>query len=87
MEVNVVTVPVMSALVIYAAASQPLAWPALVIADCEDILNALSNCYTCNKPRHVKRDCLNQTQARTSYNGGQKREFNCYNCNKCGHLA
>ena len=59
----------------------------VVIADCEDTLNALGNCYACNKPRHAKRDCLDQTQAQTSYNKGHKREFSCYNCNKKGHLA
>ena len=48
MEVNTVTAPVMSAPVIYAAASQAPTRTALVIVDCEDTLNALGNCYTCN---------------------------------------
>ena len=62
MEVNVVTAPVMSSLVIHAAASQAPTPTALVILDCEDTLNALGNCYACNKPRHMKRDCTEQTQ-------------------------
>ena len=86
-EVNMVTALVMSALVIYAAASQAPTLTALVIADCEDILNALGNCYTCNKLGHVKRDCLEQTQAQKSYNRGPKREFSCYNCDKSGYLS
>ena len=40
MEVNAVTDPVMSALVIYAAARQALTRTALVIKDCKDTLNA-----------------------------------------------
>ena len=59
----------------------------LVIADCEDTLIALGNCYACNKPRNVERDCPEQTQAQTSYNRGPKRDFSCYNCNKKWHLA
>ena len=86
MQINAVTAPVMSALVLYAAASQAPTGTALIIEDCE-ALNALGNCYACNKPGHMKRDCFNQTQARTSYNGGQKIEVNCYNCNKRGHMA
>ena len=77
MEVNAVTTPVMSALVIYAAANQAPTWTALVIGQC----------YDCNKPGHVKKNCLNETQAQTSYNRGPKREFSCYNCNKKGNLA
>ena len=84
MEVTTVTAPVMSAIVINAAASQAPTWTALVIEDCKDTLNALGNCQACNKPGHVKRDCPNQTQGQTSYNRGQKREFNCYNGNKPG---
>ena len=38
-------------------------------------------------PGHVKRDCLEQSHAQTSYNRGPKRDFSCYNCNKKGHLA
>ena len=86
-EVNTVTVQVMSAPVIYTVASQVPTRTALVIADCEDTLNVLGNCYSCNKPEHMKRDCLNQTQAQTSYNRGPERQFNCYNCDKHGHLA
>ena len=75
MEVTAVTAPVMSTLVIHAAVNQAPTWTALVIVDCEDTLNALGNCYTCNKPRHVRRDCLEQTQAQMSYNRGLKRDL------------
>ena len=77
----------MSTPVIYAAVNQTPTCTALVIADWEDTLNALDNCYTCNKPRHVKRDCPEQTNAQPSYNRGTKRDFGCYNCDKKGHLA
>ena len=46
MEVNAITAPVMSTPVIYTAANQTPTQTALVIADCEDTLNALGNCYT-----------------------------------------
>ena len=59
----------------------------LVIKDYEDTLNALVNCYACTKPGHMKRDCSTQTQAKTNYSGGQKKEFSCYNCHKRGHMA
>ena len=87
MEVNVVTAPVGNAPVIYTTANPPPTRSAIFFTDCEDTLNALGNCYACNKPWHVKRDCLEQIQAQTSYNRGPKREFICYNCDKKGHLA
>ena len=68
MEVKVVTAPVMSTPVIYAAVNQAPTRTALVIVDCEDALNALGNCYARNKPGYVKRDCPEQAQAQTSYN-------------------
>ena len=63
MDVKVVRAPVMSAQVIYAAVNQAPTRTALAIGDCEDTLNALGNCYACNKP--MKRDCPKQTQAIT----------------------
>ena len=87
MEVNTATALVMSAPVVYAAASQSPTPAALVIQDCKDTLNSLGNCYACNKPGHVKRDYPNQTQVWTSFNRGQKREFNCNNCNKHRDMA
>ena len=53
MSTLVMSTPVMSTPVNYAAVNQTPTWTALVITDCEDKLNALSNCYACNKPRHV----------------------------------
>ena len=87
MEVKVVTAPVMSTPVIYAAVNQAPTRTALVIVDCEDALNAMGNCYARNKPGYVKRDCPEQAQAQTSYNRGPKRDFSCYNCGKKGLLA
>ena len=79
-----VTAPVMSTPVIYAAVNQAPTQTALVIADCEDTLNTLGNCYASNKPGHVERDCPEQTQAQRNYNIGLK---SCYICDKKGHLA
>ena len=62
MEVNMFTATVMSAPVIYGAASQAPTQTALVIEDCEDTLNTLGNCNACNKFGHMKRDCPNQTK-------------------------
>ena len=87
MEVNVVTAPVGNALVIYATANPAQTWPTIFVTDWEDTLNALSNCFECNKPGHVKRDCPVKTHTQSNYNRGQKRELSCYNCDKKGHMA
>ena len=86
MKVNTVTAPATNTPDIYPSAGQVPAQVTLVIKDCEDTHNALGNCYTCNKPGHKKRDWPNQTQDRTNYNRGQKKEFICYNCDKRGHM-
>ena len=57
MEVNVVTAPVRNIPVIYATTNPAQAQITIFDKDCEDTLNALGNCYACNKPGHVKRDC------------------------------
>ena len=35
----------------------------------------------------MRRNCPNLGQSRTSYIGGQKKDFCCYNCNKAGHYS
>ena len=69
------------------AVSQPIT----LVDECEDTLNHLGNCYGCNKPKHLKRDCKEknstQAQARSSFNRGQKKEVICFNCDKAGHFA
>ena len=49
------------------------------------------NCYGCNKPGHLKRNCpeetSTQTQAQSSDNKGQRKEVICFNCDKTGHYA
>ena len=59
--------------------------------ECEDTLNHLGNCYGCNKPGHLKRDCSEKTntqaQARSSSNRKQRKEVICFNCDKTGHFA
>ena len=75
MEVNVVTAPVMSDLVIYALFNNIQTRAALVIEDCENNLNAMGNCYFCNMPSHVKRDFPAPRPERTTYNRGQRNEL------------
>ena len=87
MEVNAVTALVGNPPVIYATANPTQTQPTICVTDCENTLNALGNCYECNKPRHVKKDCLEKSSAQSNYNRGQKREFSCYNCDKKEHIA
>ena len=65
--------------------------PVTLARECEDTLNHLGNCYGCNKPGHLKRNCpegnSTQTQARNSDNRGARKESICFNCNKPGHFA
>ena len=88
MEVNAVTAPVRNALVINATTNPAPTQVPIFYTDCEDILNAMGNCYECNKPGQVRRDCLEktqtQTQAQSIYNRGQRRELICFNCDKKG---
>ena len=64
MEINAVTNPVQYAPVIYAATNPTLTGTPTLVTECEVTLNPLGNCYGCNKPGHVKKDCpeKNQTQ-------------------------
>ena len=52
MEVKAVTAPVMKTPVLVAQVRAEL-----TIDDCKDVVNALGNYYSCNKPGHVKRNC------------------------------
>ena len=65
--------------------------PITLVDECEVTLNHMGNCYGCNKPGHLKRDCTEKTstqaQARSSFNRGQKKEVICFNCDKTGHFA
>ena len=53
MEVNKVTASVGNTPVIYATDNPAPTRPTIFNTDCEDVLNALGNCYACNKPGHV----------------------------------
>ena len=75
MEVNTVTAPVGNAPVIYATANPAPTWPTIFFTDCEDTINALGNWYAFNKPVHLKRDCLEKSQAQTTYNRGPSFYF------------
>ena len=65
--------------------------PVTLAKECEDALNHLGNCYGCNKPGHLKRNCPEgnntQTQARNSDNRGPRKEAICFNCDKPRHYA
>ena len=91
MEVNGVTAPVRNTPVIHATTNPTLTWATIFDTDCEDTLNVLGNCFECNKPGHVRRDCTEktqtQTQAQSSYNRAQRREIIYFNCAKKGHMA
>ena len=54
MEINVVTNPVQNALVFHPT----LGGPIILTDECEGTINHLGNCYGCNKPGHLMRDCL-----------------------------
>ena len=94
MEIRTVTNPVRNDPVINTATNPTPTGTPTFVTECDDTINYLGNCYRCNKPRHVKRDCLEniqtQTQAQSSYNRGQKREVICFNCKRrdtCPEIA
>ena len=63
----------------------------IVIGKLADKLNYLGNCYGCNKPGHILRDCAEKNShnpVRNNYNKGPRRDsrdITCYNCDKKGH--
>ena len=91
MEVNRVNNPVQNTPVFYPATNPTRNMPVTLARECEDTLNHLGNCYEYNKLGHVKRDHTEQnrtqTQARSSYNRGQRREVICFNCDKKGRIS
>ena len=90
MEVNAVTNPVQ-----FAPVMQPTTGNQIIVIDeLADKINHLGNCYGCNKPGHVLRDCAeknsNRYQIRNNYNKGPRRDSRdiiCYNCDKKGHVS
>ena len=91
MEINTVNNPVQNDPVLYLATNPTQSMLVTLTRECEDTLNRLGNCNSCNKLGHLKRDCpegnSTQAQARNSYNRGQRKEVNCFNCDKTGHYA
>ena len=87
MEVNAVTNPVQ-----YAPVKQPAQGIQIIVIDeLADKINHLGNCYGCNKPGHVLKDCADKGYTiRNNYNKGPRRDsrdITCYNCDKKGHFA
>ena len=91
MEINAVNKPEQNAPVFYHATNPTPNRTVTLATECEDTLNHLGNCYGCNKPGHLKRDCSEKTntqaQARSSSNRKQRKEVICFNCDKTGHFA
>ena len=78
MEVNMVKAPVRNAPVIWATTSPSPTQIPIFDTDCEDTLNALGNCYTCNKPGHVRRDCRRKPKLKPKLRAAitEDREYN-----------
>ena len=73
-------------------------------ADIEDLLSAVKpnettgrgmaaigrNCYVCDKPDHIARDCPNNSQNQPSWRRGGRRggggRMRCFKCGKRGHI-
>ena len=74
MEVNAVTNTGQSAPVTQLAQGTQI----LMIEELADKINHLGNCYGCNKPGHVLRDCAeknsNPNPVRNNYNKGPRRD-------------
>ena len=91
MEVNAVNKQVQNSLVFYPAHNPTRNMPVTLARECEDTLNYLENCYGCNNPEHLKRNCpegnSTQAQAQSSDNRGQRKEIICFNCDKTGHFV
>ena len=81
--------------VAYSPVMQPAAGNQIIVIDeLADKINHLGNCYGCNKPGHVMRDCTDKNSSRytprNNYNKGPRRDsrdITCYNCDKKGHFA
>ena len=74
MEVNSVTAPVRNTPVIYATTNPAPTWAPIFDTECEDPLNYLGNCYGCNKPRHMKRDCQEKTKKNKGRDNPMEKE-------------
>ena len=53
----------------------------------DNSVNVLGNCWKCNQPRHMRRNCLVLGQSRTRYNGRENKDVHCYNCDKTEHYS
>ena len=61
MDINAVTTQVTALVTSTSVTVAPVigakARTALTIDECKDVMNTLGNCYSCNKPGNVKRNC------------------------------
>ena len=78
MEINAVNKPEQNAPVFYHATNPTPNRTVTLATKCEDTLSHLGNCYDCNKPGHLKRDCPEKTSTQAQARLEQDKERKLY---------